>query len=92
MVSMASEGLFRGYSILVLAVDGTWSNRQNKRLVAKALLQPNLSKIKRAQIYEITIAHLNDLGELDFTLGQALDEVFAQMKQRHMTTNSINHA
>jgi hypothetical protein len=91
-VSTASEGFLKGYSTVFLAFEDEGPNLKNKRLVAKALLNPSLSRKQKTGIHDTFLTHLDTLESAGIDLAAAIDEVLNSAKNRHAVVNSINEA
>jgi hypothetical protein len=68
MVSIAPEGLFKGWSAVISIFDPAmeWSTAARTRcvnVIAKALLHPQLTKIGRAAVLDALLDALNDVAE-----------------------------
>jgi hypothetical protein len=65
---------------------------ENKQLVAKAMLNPSLSKKLRAKVHDAFLTHLDALGNSGVDLPSAIDELFAVAKKRKFIVDSISKA
>lgn len=91
-VITAPEGLFKGCSTIFQAFEGDWANAEGKRLVAKAMLYPGLSKKQRAEVHDAFLIHLDMLGNIGLDLTAAINEVFATAKEKGFVVDSVNQA
>jgi hypothetical protein len=91
-VITAPEGIFKGYSTVFQAFEGEWATADNKQLVAKAMLNPSLSKKQRAKVHDAFLTHLDALGNSGVDLPTAIDELFVVAKERKFIVDSITKA
>jgi hypothetical protein len=91
-VVTAPEGIFKGCSTVFQAFEGEWATAGNKQLVAKAMLNPSLSKKLRAKVHEAFLTHLDALGNSGVDLPSAIDELFTVAKERKFIVDSISKA
>ena len=92
VVITAPEGLFKGCSTVFLSFEGEWSEAANKRLVAKAILNPSLSRKERAGIHDTFLNHLDTLENSGIDLASAIDQVFAAAKKGGAVVDSVSEA
>jgi hypothetical protein len=90
-VVTAPVGIFKGCSTVFQAFEGEWTTAVNKQLVAKAMLNPILSKKQRAKVHGAFLAHLDALGNSGVDLPSAIDELFAVAKERGFIVDSISN-
>jgi hypothetical protein len=91
-VITAPEGLFKGCSTVFQAFDGEWANAKNKRIIAKAILNPSLSKKQRAAVHDTFLTELDRLGNSGVDLAMSIDELFAASKEGKFIVDSISEA
>jgi hypothetical protein len=91
-VITAPEGIFKGCSTAFQAFEGEWATAENKQLIAKAMLNPGLSKKQRAGVHDAFLTHLDALENSGVDLPSAIDELFAVAKDRKFIVDSINKA
>lgn len=91
-VITAPEGIFKGCSTVFQAFEGEWAAAENKQLVAKAMLNPSLSKKQRARVHDAFLTHLDALGNSGVDLPRAIDELFAVAKEKKFIVDSISKA
>jgi hypothetical protein len=91
-VITAPEGIFKGCSTVFQAFEGEWPTAENKQLVAKAMLNPSLSKKLRGKVHNAFLTHLDVLGNSGVDLPSAIDELFAVAKERKFIVESISKA
>lgn len=92
-VCTAPEGIFKGCSTVFMAFDGDkWSDPTKRRLVAKAMLNPSLSKEQRAGVHDALLTHLDELGNSGADLASAIDEVLAAAKASGVVIDTISQA
>jgi hypothetical protein len=89
----APEGLFKGYSTVFQTFEGEWASAKNKQLVAKAMLNPSLSRKRRAGVHRTFLDHLETvMSTSSITLGAAIDEVIATARRGGAVIDSVSKA
>lgn len=91
-VSTAPEGLFKGYSTLVITFDGEWGAQTNLEVVAKAVLRPGMSTRQWTQFHTAVLQDLDALGSDGTDLAGAIDSVFAKAEEGGLIVGSLNGA
>ena len=86
------EGRFKGCSTVFQSFEGEWANAKNKRLIAKAMLNPSLSKKQRAGIHDALLTDLDTLENRGVDLPRAIDELFAAAKESSFIVDSVTEA
>lgn len=89
-VSTSPEGVFKGYSTLILTFDGDWGTHRNQIVVGKATLRPGLSSKMRTALHEAVLAHFDVLGEDGMDIADAVDEVFVKAKEMNLIDSHLN--
>jgi hypothetical protein len=88
-VSTAPEGIFKGYTTVIMTFDGQWGNQKNKQPVAKAFLNARLSKAQRAEVHKTILAHLDAFGENGIGLAETIDDIFENATRRKLIVDSM---
>jgi hypothetical protein len=88
-VSTAPEGIFKGYSTVIMTFDGQWGNQKNKQTVAKAFLNARLSKAQRAEVHKTILDHLDAFGEKGVGLAETIDDIFENATRRKLIVDSM---
>jgi hypothetical protein len=91
VVSTAKEGLFQKQSTMIIAGDMV-QDRSNCRPCGKIVYAASLASSDRLQFHDIICKLLDESGENGLSLGESLDNVFAELKRRGVVTETINLA
>jgi hypothetical protein len=86
MVSTAKEGLFQKQSVRISDCANGVSNR---RVVAKFLYNPVLSKQDRLGLHDAVVASIDELGMSGYSLKDALQNLFERLKEEGIGSGII---
>ncbi len=91
VVSTAKECLFQKQSTMIIEGDMI-QDRANCRSCGKIVYAESLRRSDRLQFHDIVCKLLDELGEDGMTLGQALENIYAELKKRGVVNETINLA
>lgn len=90
LVSTAKEGLFQKPSTMIIEGDMV-QDRANCRTCGKVIYAASLRNSDRRQFHDMICKLLDELGS-ELSLSKALDNIFDELKNRGVVTETINLA
>ena len=92
-VITAPEGLFKGCSTVFQAFEGEdWAGARDRRLIAKAMLYPSLSKKDVATAHDAFLKRLDELGSSGCDLAAVIDHLIAEAKETGLVVDFVTDA
>jgi hypothetical protein len=94
-VSTAKEGLFQKQSTIILEPkigNPVGSPAAGLRPCGKVIYSPTLRTSDRFQFHDVIAKTLDELGEEGCSLGEALAQIFADLKRRGIAVETMNLA
>jgi|GEM_PF-903018 hypothetical protein len=93
MVCTAPDGLFKGCSTLFTEFDGDkWNLSKNQRVVARAILNPRLSKKERTDVHDQFLKQLNFSEGRGLELATAIEASLTMAREAGVVVEYINKA